>query len=83
MRIRKPVVAGFFYPSDKNDLIRTIEWSFKHNLGPGELPKPVETKRTNTIGYIAPHAGYIYSGPIAAHVFYNMGLDDVPDTVII
>ncbi|MGC1952089.1 MAG: AmmeMemoRadiSam system protein B [Gammaproteobacteria bacterium] len=57
--IRRPAVAGMFYPEDANEL-QTMLRGF---LGPldtdGEAPKAI----------IAPHAGYIYSGPIAAPAY--------------
>ncbi len=80
---RYPVVAGYFYPSDPRELIKIIEWSFKHSLGPGKLPVVSENRRKETLGYIAPHAGYIYSGPVAAHTYYNLALDGRPETIIL
>jgi AmmeMemoRadiSam system protein B len=35
------------------------------------------------VGLICPHAGYIYSGPIAAHSFYELAIDGKPDTVVL
>jgi AmmeMemoRadiSam system protein B len=35
------------------------------------------------MAYIVPHAGYVYSGPVAAHAFLDMAKRGVPDTVII
>jgi len=35
------------------------------------------------VGMISPHAGYVYSGPIASHGFYQLALDGKPDTFII
>ena len=65
--MRKPHVAGYFYPSSKEELIEKIEWSFLHPFGPGYIPN-VSDEQGN-IGIISPHAGYDYSGPIAAHSF--------------
>lgn len=81
--VRLPVVAGYFYPSEPEKLRELIEHSFKHPLGPGELPQVSSTRRKDALGYVAPHAGYIYSGPIAAHVYYNLALDGKPETIII
>ncbi len=57
----EPVVAGQFYPSDRARLKEQID---------GYLNKtkisPIEG---DIIGLIAPHAGYQYSGPIAAAAF--------------
>ena len=35
------------------------------------------------MGLICPHAGYIYSGPIAAHAFYELATDGKPNTVVL
>lgn len=82
-RVRRPAVAGYFYPSNKKELVEMIEWSFKHRLGPGRVPSTSESRRHNNIGYIVPHAGYMYSGPIAAHAYYEAALEGVPETVIV
>ena len=34
------------------------------------------------VGLVCPHAGYAYSGPVAAHAYYNLALDGKPDVVI-
>ena len=82
-KIRKPAVAGFFYPAEKDKLIELIEWSFKHELGPGSLPQGEPTNERMIIAAQAPHAGYIYSGPAAAHVYFSLYYDGKPETVII
>ena len=35
------------------------------------------------MGLICPHAGYLYSGPVAAHAFYELAIDGKPDTVVL
>lgn len=83
MNIRFPIVSGAFYPSTKDSLIKEIEKCFKHNLGPGEIPdKPIEYFSRISL-LISPHAGYIYSGPVAAHGYYNLYKNPLPKTVII
>jgi MEMO1 family protein len=58
--IRPPAVAGLFYPADAADLTRTVSDMLARVPAPtGAVPKAV----------IAPHAGYVYSGPIAAHAY--------------
>lgn len=81
--MRRPVVAGYFYPSRRDNLVKMIEWSFTHRLGPGAIPSVVTRKTRTSIGYVVPHAGYMYSGPIAAHAYYNMAQDGVPQSIII
>ncbi len=83
MSLRKPVVAGYFYEGVKESLIKRIEWSFTHELGPGTLPRPSEVRSKESLGFVVPHAGYVYSGPIAAHSYARMALEGRPDTFII
>ncbi len=59
--IRKPAVAGLFYPDNEKDLRNNIV-----NLM-NKARSEFETK--NILGIISPHAGYIYSGYSAAHGF--------------
>ncbi len=55
--IRKPAVAGAFYPDDPEELRNTVE-IYLSKAKPG-VPGTVR-------GLVVPHAGYIYSGPTAA-----------------
>ena len=68
MQIRTPAVAGMFYPGEKNELKETIHDSFVHEFGPGKIP-PSNSKK-KIYGVVCPHAGYVYSGPIACNSFY-------------
>ncbi|MBD3195961.1 MAG: AmmeMemoRadiSam system protein B [Candidatus Lokiarchaeota archaeon] len=84
MTTRKAAVAGSFYPRFKPDLLRALEDSFLDKAyGPGELPKLVKTDDRKIIGGISPHAGIRYSGAAAAHTYYNIFKEGVPDTFII
>jgi MEMO1 family protein len=80
MQIRTPAVAGMFYPKAKEELKKTIRECFLHNYGPGKLPPSVLDEKI--VGAICPHAGYMYSGPVAAHSFYAIS-SLKPDLVII
>ncbi len=80
--IRKPVVAGTFYEGDSDSLEKRIEWCFQHKLGPGQTPQYLGDKR-ELKSIIAPHAGYLYSGPIAAHSYAKIAEDGLPETFII
>lgn len=64
MQIRTPAVAGMFYPEEKNKLTQLIDDCFSHSFGPGKNPKKNEKK---IFGVICPHAGLVYSGPIASN----------------
>jgi len=70
MQIRTPAVAGMFYPEESNELKKSIHQMFLHKLGPGKIP-PSDVKK-KIYGVICPHAGYMYSGPIAAQSFYSI-----------
>ena len=67
MIVRYPAVAGMFYPSDPSELIEVIEYCYLHELGPGSLPTRGIFRKP--IGLVCPHAGYIYSGPVAGHSY--------------
>jgi AmmeMemoRadiSam system protein B len=62
--IRAPAVAGMFYPEDPTALRRTVETLL-------EKAQPAITKK-RIIAAVAPHAGYMYSGPVAAHTFKTL-----------
>ncbi|MHA1860536.1 MAG: AmmeMemoRadiSam system protein B [Candidatus Asgardarchaeia archaeon] len=80
--IRKPTAIGF-YPADPRELKRTIEWCFLSRHGPGKIPKTLKEGEKRIIGGISPHAGYVFSGPVAAHLYYNMALEGPRKTVVI
>jgi AmmeMemoRadiSam system protein B len=69
---RAPAVAGLFYPSGADELNQLIELSFKERrFGPGDLPPSKELRRRRIYGIVSPHAGYIYSGAVAANGYYE------------
>ncbi len=80
---RLPAVAGTFYEADPQALRAQIEWAFTHELGPGSVPSPSAERKKSSIGFVSPHAGYMYSGPIAAHVYYHVALEGPAETYII
>lgn len=57
--IRSPAVAGLFYPNDSQTLRNMVQGFIKEAKTSGKPPKAL----------IAPHAGYVYSGPVAASVY--------------
>lgn len=81
--VRKPVVAGLFYSHDASLLTKEIEGCFLHPIGPGGLPQFRDGAERSSIGYISPHAGYAYSGPVAAHVYYYLAMESPPETIVI
>jgi len=82
MGIRRPWVAGTFYPADPDRLTRAIDDCFTHPLGPGKIPDRRELERS-IVSVICPHAGYMYSGPTAAHSYYPLASEPKPDSVVI
>jgi len=67
--IRKPSVAGYFYPENPEDLRKMIEKMVD-----------VHEKKKKAFCVVSPHAGYVYSGAVAGAVFSSV---DIPDKLII
>jgi len=82
MRVRRPCVAGSFYPANPESLRRALDEAFKHELGPGRTPERMMELR-QTISVVCPHAGYMYSGPVAAHSYYVLGCEPRPASVVV
>jgi AmmeMemoRadiSam system protein B len=80
MQMRTPAVAGMFYPKVQHELKTTIKDCFLHEYGPGKLPPSTEDRKI--FGVICPHAGYMYSGPVAAYSYYAIS-SLKPDLAII
>jgi AmmeMemoRadiSam system protein B len=61
--VRKPAVAGTFYPADAGVLLRDIQ----------SYMQP-EAAKAHCIGCVVPHAGYMYSGHVAGAVYSHVQL---------
>jgi AmmeMemoRadiSam system protein B len=76
-RIRRPAVAGFFYPQDPLALRTAIADYLAQVNRPQAAPNAARTARpvcaSMPKALIAPHAGYVYSGPIAASAYSALG----------
>jgi AmmeMemoRadiSam system protein B len=81
--VRFPAHAGTFYAGSSNKLREQVDYCFKHELGPGRTPTVSQKNCNNVISLICPHAGFIYSGPIAAHAYDKLAEDGKPNTVVI
>ncbi|MBT3538469.1 AmmeMemoRadiSam system protein B [Candidatus Woesearchaeota archaeon] len=79
--IRKPIVSGQFYSSDKEELLNSIKECFTSSFGPGSLPGSAGSLRI--YGGIVPHAGYPYSGMCAAWFYKALAESKKPDLVLI
>ncbi len=66
---RKAAFAGLFYPGDAGNLRKTL----------AKLIDPAAGK-VKAVAAISPHAGYVYSGPVAGAVFASVR---IPSTVLI
>jgi AmmeMemoRadiSam system protein B len=81
-KIRNPAVAGQFYPGLEKNLRQQIEECFFDKRGSGAIP--TMTKGTTSLkGCVVPHAGYVYSGAIASHVYHRIAQSGFADTFII
>ena len=71
---RQPSVAGQFYPAEKNELNKMLEDIFSE----------AEPKRTeNALAVISPHAGYVYSGTVAASSFNQVDTEKEYENIFI
>jgi AmmeMemoRadiSam system protein B len=83
MKIRKPAVSGMFYAGTARELEEQIEWCYKHELGPGDIPRVNSKGVREVVAIVVPHAGYYYSGPVAAHAYKELADDGIIDTAVI
>jgi len=63
--IREPAVSGQFYPSSPEELKSIIRGMIDEKAA-----------KEDVIGYYAPHAGYIYSGPVVGATISRINLKD-------
>jgi AmmeMemoRadiSam system protein B len=84
MTVRRPAVAGSFYPASEGELKEAVDGSYLHRLGPGRLPPLVAPGPAPDLkACVCPHAGYAYSGPMAAHSFLDVSQLEAPGLVVI
>lgn len=67
--VRHPAVAGYFYKSSTDGLKKQV----------AEFINPSAVRR-KAIGIVAPHAGLIYSGPVAGAVYSSI---ELPETIVL
>jgi MEMO1 family protein len=82
-RIRRAARAGTFYEATEPALRAQIEWCFRHPQGPGEVPAVDPAGPRRLAGLVVPHAGYAYSGPVAAHAYAALAADGAPDLAVL
>jgi AmmeMemoRadiSam system protein B len=66
MSIRRPAVAGTWYPDAPDRLTAQVEAHLARAAGEGKHTPPAESQ---FLALIVPHAGLIYSGLVAAHAY--------------
>src|SRR5512137_2019526 len=72
--VKEPAVAGAFYPADRNELSRAVD-GYLANV-------PSQPAHGRLIALIAPHAGYVYSGQVAAYSYRHLG-ERAVDTIVL
>ncbi|MEM2983493.1 MAG: AmmeMemoRadiSam system protein B [Candidatus Bathyarchaeia archaeon] len=74
-KVREPAVSGLFYPDDPKTLRKLIQ----RFLDEAQAPE----KMGEVIGLVSPHAGYIYSGSVAAYGYKALVGKNYDSAVII
>ena len=82
LEARRPSVAGQFYAGSPETLRDQIRECFESKLGPG-LPPEEHGDEGKVLGVVVPHAGYAYSGPVAAWSYRALYEDRRPQTFVI
>ena len=80
---RPPTVAGQFYAADGAALARQVEACFTDPRGPGALPTRQRSSDRRIVAAIVPHAGFQYSGAIAAHAYARIAAERPPAAVLV
>ena len=72
---RQPAVAGQFYPDRPDELKQMLNQLFSKAVAHKNLP--------DVVAIIVPHAGYVFSGEVAASGFNQIDTDKVYDNVFV
>lgn len=78
---RQPAVAGRFYAGTAPELREQLASCFRDDHGPGPLDGGPDVSGVTAL--VSPHAGYPYSGPVAAHGFGALASAESPETAVI
>lgn len=73
--VRKAAVAGGFYPGNKANLEKYVD-TLLRQAGPPEIKEPVRA-------IMVPHAGYVYSGLVAAYAYKELEGRDIQTVILI
>jgi AmmeMemoRadiSam system protein B len=83
VKIRRPTQAGAFYEGNAESLKIQIENCFLQEFGPKKRPEINKNGPRKIVGLVCPHAGYMFSGSVAANAYYELASDGKPDIVVI
>ena len=83
VEIREPAVAGAFYNGMEKRLIAQIDNCYVDRYGVGKIPELSTKRDNNLIGVVNPHAGVMYSGPVATFSFNEIAKSGFPETFIL
>ena len=72
--LRRPAVAGLFYPDDPEQLSSQIRGLLDAAM-PAAAPHAGAEPMARPKALIAPHAGYVYSGPVAGYAYARIAAD--------
>ncbi len=76
-----------FYPDNARELRALIDQSFSNQrFGPGKIltsTPSVNRQHRKTYGILSPHAGYVYSGAVAANGFYEVASVNFRDVIMV
>ena len=79
---RKPSVSGIFYSSNKEQLVDELKGCFTNKIfGPGRLPPSDQVRKI--YGMVSPHAGYLYSGSVAANGYYSVSSSKFNNVILV
>ena len=71
-----------FYPANARELRMAMDQAFRNQkFGPGSPPPSY--KKRKIYGAVVPHAGYVYSGAVAANSYYEISPHDFDNAVIV
>jgi MEMO1 family protein len=76
MTIRPPAVAGTWYPGSAAALTRAVDGYLAH----ADADEPARLDRL--VAFVSPHAGLMYSGPVAAYA-YRLLRDHAFDVIVL
>jgi MEMO1 family protein len=87
LKKRATAVAGMFYPDNARELRALIDQSFSNQrFGPGKVQSSTlsaNNQHRKIYGIVSPHAGYIYSGAVAANGFYEVASVNFQDVIMV